>query len=146
MEINCTVRNQSVTDISLTSHDFTRLIGAILFLQTAIGIVGNSLIITIILKYKKLQTSGSYILLTIAAADILLMLTIPLNVIPKAVTIECYEVRFILCYVAMLFAMLGGYMNVSGISVSAIDRFVALKYPFYYRFAYSHHLNEIVEA
>ena len=102
--------------------------------EACLGLVGNILTITAVIIYKKLHTGSNMLILSLALSD-----TISL-IMPLIATIEnifkyyqVLDVAPVICYLAIFLGLIGGLSNAHGICLMAFDRFLAVKFPIFYR-------------
>ena len=106
-------------------------------IEGTFGAFGNILTIVAILRFKNLQTGSSFILLSIAVSDLWSALITnyvdSFQDILKSRGPEYYDEWIPSCYFMLFSGFFGGSSNINGICLTAVDRFMAIRFPIFYR-------------
>ena len=103
-------------------------------IEGIVGTFGNVLTIIAIIRFKKLQTGSNLLLGNLAFSDLISLLAVFLTVMLAFMKhIQYYDNWIHLCYFMLYCGFLGGNTNLCGICFTAFDRFLAVKFPIFYR-------------
>ena len=102
--------------------------------ECILGLFGNILTILAVIKFDKLKTGSNVILLSIACSDIC---TLSAFILESSADLVAYLEYMAFwrpfCHTLMTLGYFGGIINAHGICFTACDRFIAVKYPLFYR-------------
>ena len=106
----------------------------IINIESLCGLCGNLLLLLVIFKYKKLQSSSTLIIGSVAVADFINCLSHPVATVLAVIkTLNLSSSWKVICYIKLYLSGYGGYGNLLGLSILSVDRVVAVKFPLFYR-------------
>ena len=129
-----TLPNVTETEVTDYFSDFHIVYHCVRLVQTIIGIIGNTMVIVIITKTKTMHTPANYILISLAGSDLVSSTFAPLLLILDQLKVNGVPSVWIpLCHFSLILAKYGSIVNLSSVALSAVDRFISIKYAIIYR-------------
>jgi hypothetical protein len=126
-----TILTTTTTDDTYTILEAS-LIGLTCGLVIILSLVGNTLVVSVILKYKRLQNATNYILLSLAIADLTVSIFVMIPSMITDVKREWIFNRFF-CKFYNSFDIFGCTASILHLLLVAVDRYVAIFKPLSYR-------------
>ncbi|XP_022290640.2 RYamide receptor-like [Crassostrea virginica] len=136
-DTNLTIQNIShstLQNVEITNRPFQVSTGILSLLAILYGfismlaVIGNSLVIIVILKDKKMQSITNIFIANLALADVLIgVFSIPFQF--QAALLQRWVVPYFLCPVAPFIKNLTVCVSVFTLTVIAIDRYIAVMHP-----------------
>ena len=116
---------------------FPRYGTAYLFLRNLFSIFGlcmNVGTIFVVLKNKRLHTPSNVLVISLAVADITTSLVGPLTITVTILKLQANLKHWkIFCYITSVFTLNGSFGNFIIICATAYDRFIAIRFPYFYK-------------
>ena len=107
-------------------------IGILCSVVVLLAVIGNSLVVSVIIRYKQLQNATNYILLSLAIADITVTFLVMIPAMIQDVTLEWIFPDFF-CKVYNAFDITCCTASILHLLLVAIDRYIAIFKPLKYR-------------
>ncbi|NP_001076353.1 trace amine associated receptor 14b [Danio rerio] len=135
--MNLTAVNQTdmCEDYSCPERSVSLSVYVILYVAAAavalLTVCGNLLVIISVSHFKQLHTPANILILSLAASDFLTgVFVIPLHL--SLVIESCWTSRSVMCLVFKVVNFQATSVSVHTVSLIAVDRFLALSFPFFY--------------
>lgn len=132
--LNNTSLNSTLDDTAILERPFQVPVGILILLAILYGsisilaVLGNTLVIIVILKSKKMQSITNIFIANLALGDVLIgLFSIPFQF--QAALLQRWVVPYFLCPVAPFVKNLTVCVSVFTLTIIAIDRYIAVMYP-----------------
>ncbi|XP_066291045.1 somatostatin receptor type 2-like [Branchiostoma lanceolatum] len=92
-----------------------------------LGLIGNSLVITVVLRFEKMKTVANIYILNLAIADELFMLSLPFFVV--SILLVDWPFGDVMCRVVLSVDAMNMFTSCCCITAMSVDRYLAIVYP-----------------
>ncbi|XP_078599817.1 somatostatin receptor type 2-like [Branchiostoma floridae x Branchiostoma japonicum] len=92
-----------------------------------LGLIGNSLVISVILRFEKMKTIANIYILNLAIADELFMLSLPFFVV--SILLEDWPFGDVMCRVVLTVDAMNMFTSCCCITAMSVDRYLAIVHP-----------------
>uniref|UniRef100_UPI00358F0A9D somatostatin receptor type 5-like n=1 Tax=Myxine glutinosa TaxID=7769 RepID=UPI00358F0A9D len=99
----------------------------IYFMVCAVGLVGNTLVIYVVLRYAKMKTVTNIYILNLAVADELFMLGLPFLAMQNA--LSYWPFGSLMCRLVMTIDAINQFTSIFCLMVMSVDRYLAVVHP-----------------
>ncbi|XP_070581629.1 allatostatin-A receptor-like [Ptychodera flava] len=127
---NDTATNDTLTSFAEPSIGIAEkyIIPVIFGLTCLVGLVGNTLVIFVVLKERKMKTTTNLFILNLSIADFLfLVLSVPFTAVSYA--LPSWPFGSVMCKIANYLQFVNLYASVYTLMVMSFDRYLAVVYP-----------------